>query len=272
MKIVKGEIALSRFLVPYRIYGEAKTFIVCVGGAKQTMAAWRSFVSHFIADYSIVVFDLPGQGRAKILSGDLGVTFEEQIDVLYSVIKETTPNNGSTILAAASWGTIISAAVAARYSDLIGAIMLGSFGVKPSKAVVEVIQAGQGLFNNNKTEKIAPLMIKKFGQNITELHKKQMISQFKGMNRQDFLSFYKHCEFVEQATNIEDFVTLEDITVPTLIVNGEYDAIIDISDIEKASTKIRDCELLIIPSVGHFLHWEQPEILHHYSEFINRKL
>ena len=271
MKIVKGELALGRFLVPYRVYGEAETFIVCISGAKQTMAAWRSFVSHFVADYSIVVFDLPGQGRAKILSGEPGVTFEEQIDVLHSVVKETTPNDGSTILAAASWGTIISAAVAARHPALIGKMILGSFGAKPSKEVVEVIRAGQGLFDGNKSDEIAPLMIEKFGQHIPESHKKQMISQFKGMSRLDLLSFYEHCKFVEQATDIEDFVTLADITAFTLIVIGEFDAIIDISDIEEASTRIPNCEFKMIPGAGHFLHWEQPDILRHYSDFLARK-
>ncbi len=51
MKTVKGELELGRFLVPYRIYGEAEKTIICISGAKQTMAAWRSFVSHFVDDY-----------------------------------------------------------------------------------------------------------------------------------------------------------------------------------------------------------------------------
>lgn len=268
MKIAKGELTIGRFLVPYRIYGESENHIVCISGAKQTMAAWRSFVSHFIADYSVVVFDLPGQGRATILSGDPGISFEEQIEVLHTVVEKTTPRNTPTILAAASWGTIIAAALAARYPELIDKMVLGSFGAKPSKAVVSVIRAGQGLFDGDKTDEIAPLMIEKFGQQIPDSHKKQMISQFEGMSREDFLSFYEHCRFVEQATDIEDFVTLSNITASTLIVIGEFDAIIDISDIKEASSRIQSCEFLMIPGAGHFLHWEQPEILHHYSKFL----
>ena len=105
MKTVKGELELGRFLVPYRIYGEAEKTIICISGAKQTMAAWRSFVSHFVNDYSVVVFDLPGQGRATILSGDPGISFDEQVDVLHNIVKETN-RNGTVVLAAASWGTI----------------------------------------------------------------------------------------------------------------------------------------------------------------------
>ncbi|MDH5480351.1 MAG: alpha/beta hydrolase [Nitrosomonas sp.] len=269
MKIIKGELALGRFLVPYRIYGEAEQSIICISGAKQTMAAWRSFVSHFVSDYSIVVFDLPGQGRASILSGAPGVTFEEQVDVLYNVIKETSSDR-PVILAAASWGTIISAAFAARYPELVDKMMLGSFGAKPNKAVLEVIKAGQNLFNRNKTEEIAPLMIECFGQYMPESHKKQMIEQFRNMSREQFISFYEHCEFIEQVTDIEDFVILSEIKASTLIVIGEFDAILDTNDVKNASSRIPDCEFRMIPGAGHFLHWEQPEILHTYSEFLAR--
>lgn len=269
MKIIKGELSLGRFLVPYRIYGEAEKTIVCISGAKQTMAAWRSFVSHFVADYSVVLFDLPGQGRAKILSGSPGVGFDEQVDVLHRVIEETN-RNGTVILAAASWGTIISAAIAARYPELVDKMILGSFGAKPSKAVIDVIREGQSLFDGDKTEEIAPLMIEKFGQHIPDTHKKQMIEQFRGMSREQFLSFYEHCEFVEKATDIEDFVELSKIKASTLILTGEYDAILDTDDIEEASARIPDCEYKLIPGAGHFLHWERSEILNTYSEFLAR--
>ncbi|MDB9751903.1 alpha/beta hydrolase [Gammaproteobacteria bacterium] len=269
MNIEKGELSLQRFLVPYRIYGKAEKTIVCISGAKQTMAAWRSFVSHFVADYSVVVFDLPGQGRGQILSGAPGITFDEQVDVLHSIINKTN-RNGTVILAAASWGTIISVALAARYPVLVDKMILGSFGAKPSKAVIEVIKEGQKLFDMNKTDDIAPLMIEKFGQHIPHTHKKQIIEQFRGMSREQFLSFYDHCEFVEQASDIEDFIDLGNITASTLILSGEFDAILDPSDIEKASSRIPDCEFKMIPGAGHFLHWEQADILHTYSEFLAR--
>ena len=269
MKIVKAELSPGRFLVPYRIYGEAEKTIVCISGAKQTMAAWRSFISHFVSDYSVVVFDLPGQGRSRILSGSPGITFDEQVEVLHSIIGATN-RNGSVYLAAASWGTIISAALAARYPELVDKMILGSFGAKPSKAVIDVIREGQRLFNGNKTEDIAPLMIEKFGQHIPESHKKQIIEQFRDMTREQFISFYEHCELVGQATDIQDFIELGNIRASTLIVSGEYDAILDQADIAEASSRIPDCELKTIPGAGHFLHWERADILYTYSEFLAR--
>ena len=270
MRTLKGELALDRFLVPYRVYGQAEKTIVCISGAKQTMAAWRSFVSYFVSDYSVVVFDLPGQGRSRILSGSLGVSFDEQVDVLHSVVMATN-RNGPVCLAAASWGTIISAALAARHPELVEKMILGSFGAKPSKAVVEVIKAGQRFFDEGKPGEIAPLMIESFGQYIPESHKQQMIEQFRYMSREQLLSFYEHCSFIEQASDISQFVDLGSIRASTLIVSGEYDSILDLADVEEASQLIPDCEFKLIRGAGHFLHWERADILHTYSEFLARQ-
>ncbi len=274
MKIIKGELIQDRFLVPYRIYGQAEKLIVCISGAKQTMAAWRSFISHFISDYAVAVFDLPGQGRSKILSGSPGVSFDEQIDVLNNIISTANDMNRTTDkpvhLAAASWGTIVSAAYAARFPDRVDKMILGSFGSKPTQAVLDVIREGQKLFRKNQLSKIAPLMIECFGQYIPDTHKKQIVEQFRKMDREQYLSFYQHCEFVGQSTDIEEYVDLKNIKASTLIISGEYDAIIDQDDIAQASTRIPDCEYKMVPGAGHFLHWEREEILHTYREFLAR--
>ena len=69
MKITKNALRLGRFIVPFRVYGEADRALVCVSGAQQTMAVWRSVTSYFSGDYSVVVFDSPGQGRSRICAG-----------------------------------------------------------------------------------------------------------------------------------------------------------------------------------------------------------
>ena len=252
--------------MPYRIYGDAEKTIVCISGAKQTMAAWRSFVSHFIPDYSVAVYDPPGQGRSRILSGLPGVSFDEQIDVLHQVIGATN-RNGSIHLAAASWGTIISAGYAARYPTTVNKMILGSFGAKPSQAILEAIKEGQKLFNQDQLSKIAPLMIKSIGQYIPNSLKNLIIAQFQNMSREQFLSFYEHCEFVVQANDIEDYVDLGNIKASTLIISGENDLILDQGNVAAASSRIPDCVVKMVAGAGHFLHWEREEILYTYSEF-----
>ncbi len=88
------------------------------------------------------------------------------------------------------------------------------------------------------------------------------------MSKEQFISFYEHCTFVEQAKDISEFVNLNDIKASTLIVTGEYDAILDHDDVKDASKQIPDCEYKVVRGAGHFLHWEKAEILHTYSDFL----
>ena len=267
MKITKSDLEAGRFVVPYRVYGDGPKTIVCVSGAKQTMAVWRSFVSYFVSDYSVAVFDLPGQGRAKILSGSHAVSLDEQIAILHKVV-ESTHGYETVYLAAASWGTIVAAAYAARYPAAVDKMILGSFGVKPSKTMLEVIKEGQKLFDENKGPEIGDLMIKRFGQFIPDSYRSRIVEQFRQMTREQFLSFYSHCEFVENARHISNFVDLQSIKARTLIVNGENDTILDLEDMAVASAQIPNCEVKIVPGTGHFLHFEREEVLEIYKEFL----
>ena len=270
MKITKGEFQLGRFHVPYRVYGEAEKTIVCVSGAKQTMAVWRSFVSYFVPDYSVAVFDLPGQGRSKILSGPLAVSLDEQVDVLHKVVCETRRDEPAH-LAAASWGTIVAAAYAARCPAAVDKMILGSFGARPSKTMLEVIKEGKRLVDQGESPQVGSLIIERFGQFIPDSYKSRIIEQFQQMSREQFLAFYAHSEFVESARDIKDFVDLQNIKASTLVINGQHDAILDLEDVERACAQIPQCEFRVISDAGHFLHFEQEGILDIYKEFLSRQ-
>jgi len=269
MKIKKGEIKEGRFLVPYRVYGDRDKMLVSVSGAMQTMAVWRSLVSFFASDYSIVVFDFPGQGRAQILSGPPAVSLEEQIAILRCVVDETRPSSDPLIIAAASWGTVVAAAFAAQHPGASDKLVLASFGLKPSKALLEVIRDGQQLVDTNNGQRLGHLIIERFGQHIPDTYKNRIIDQFSNMGKDQLMAFYAHSESVENARHIRDYVDLRNIRAETLIVNGEHDTILDLRDGEFAATQIPRCQLKIVPGAGHFLHFEREDILEIYKEFLD---
>jgi len=268
MKVYKGSTQSGRFLIPFRIYGDKPNTIICISGAKQTMAVWRSFVKRFVPSFSVVVFDLPGTGRAEILSGDPQVTFEEQQQVLLDVIAATTSSDTVT-LAAASWGTILAAYIAAKHPEKIEKMILGSFGVSTNDTILELIHRGQALFKSGDVDSIAPLMIETFGQFIPASQKQQMINQFSSMDEKELLNFYEHCEFVKSSRDISKLINLREITAKTLVICGEHDTILDHEGIRAAVSKIPDCIYELVPDAGHFLHWERPSILDTYSRFLH---
>jgi pimeloyl-ACP methyl ester carboxylesterase len=259
-------IHFDRFVIPYRVYGSRGQAIVCVNGAQQTMAVWRSFISFFSKKYRVVVFDFPGQGRSKITAGGLGISFDEQIETLHTVVEAVAPGE-RVILSGASWGSIVAAGFAAKYPALVDKVLLGSFGVKPSSKMAQVISRGQQMYRNGKGNRIGRLLVNEFGQKIPEALRGKIINQFERMVSEHFEAFREHSEFVGGIGHLEDIVRLEDIRAKTMIVNGEHDTLLNLEDIEIAKSKIPDCESMIVKDTGHFLHFERPEILRLYQTF-----
>jgi pimeloyl-ACP methyl ester carboxylesterase len=269
MKKEAGILSYSRFQIPYRVYGDQGKVIVCVSGAKQTMSAWRSLVSHFSDNYRIVVFDMPGQGRSEILSGPMGVTLDEQVEVLDSLVRHLDIRLcEQRVLIGGSWGSIVSAVYAERHPDVFDKIVLGSFGTRPNSVLGVIIEQVQQLIAQGKGADIAPMMIEKFGQYIPDTLKKQIITQFSNMSAQQFQSFYEHSVFVMQMGDLKGHLNLALIKVPTLVVMGQFDTIMDLFDTRQATKLIPQGTFRLIKGVGHFLHWEKPEILVEYERFI----
>ncbi len=271
MKIIKGHIETERYHVPYRIYGNSPNRIVCISGAQQTMAVWYSFIKRFVGDYTIVTFDMPGLGRAEIRSGAISMDFNEQIELLKQVV-DRTDTEGQLILTGASWGTIIASGFAARYPEQVYKLILGSFGIRPSESMRKCITEGRALYERNEGEKAAQLIIETFGQFISGAYKEKIIQQFKKIRPEQALAFYNHCDFVQQVDDIEEHIKLENIQAHTLIINGEKDALLDLEDVKKATTRIPRSESHLVLDAGHFLHFESPEIMGIYDDFLGRAL
>jgi pimeloyl-ACP methyl ester carboxylesterase len=83
-------------------------------------------------------------------------------------------------------------------------------------------------------------------------------------------AFYNHSCFVESAGHIIEHIPLDRIQARTLIVNGAQDTILDLEDMRIAGSIIPNCEIRVVEDAGHFLHFERPEILGVYAEFLAR--
>lgn len=73
---------------------------------------------------------------------------------------------------------------------------------------------------------------------------------------------------IATTSRLEDLLDLSRITAQTLIINGADDTIIDLDDMHKAAEMIPNCETILVENAGHFLHFEQPELLELYAEFM----
>jgi pimeloyl-ACP methyl ester carboxylesterase len=267
VKTTKGTVHVGRFEIPYRKYGDSDHMLMCVSGALQTMAIWRTVVKRFAVNFTVVIFDMPGIGRSEIKSGSAHVTVEEQLEALHALIEETHPG-GELTLAGASWGTAIAAAYAALNPDAVQHLVLSSFGMKPNAGMKKLVTRAIEVYQGGDYVQGAHLILEMFGNQIGEAYRKQIIAQFESLNDAHAEAFYEHTANIMKLGSLDDVIDLTQIKARTFIINGALDTIIDIEDMYVAERLIPDCEIRLVEGVGHFLHFERPELLDDYAEFM----
>ncbi|MFA6349970.1 MAG: alpha/beta hydrolase [Candidatus Omnitrophota bacterium] len=264
--IVKGTIETGRFIIPYRIYENDGPHIVCLNGVQQSMAMWHTFTLRFAAHYRVVLFDLPGQGKGKVVSGPIFVTLDEQVEILREVIKATGTNKNVTICTA-SWGGIIALALASRYPSEVKRLCLASLGTKANDTMVETIKKGMQIDTSDR-QKMADILIEAFGQHLPENVKNKIVKQFQSMSAENLRAFYEHGLFVVSTKKIGDLIKLSSIKAKAYLIYGEKDTIIDLDDVKFLSSQIPNSEVMVVKGAGHFLHMEQEDIFYIYENFL----
>lgn len=266
MNTRKRSLLHGRFEIPLRCYGNHPDVLLCVSGVMQTMAVWREVIRRFSNDFTVVVFDMPGVGRSKILSGGAHVSLDEQIEVVHTLIQHLEPA-GELTLAGSSWGTAVATGYAARHPEAVQQLVLSSFGMKPNSEMLRMVDKAQELYHRRDYAAGAEIIIGMFGQKIGHAYKRQIETQFANLSDHNAESFYEHCRNIANLPKLVDWVDLTKIKARTLIVNGAMDRIIDQQDMWTAAKRIPDCECVLIDEVGHFLHFERPEVLDYYMAF-----
>ncbi len=266
-RAIKGEVKMKRFVIPYRLYENEGDHIVCLNGVQQSMAMWQSFIFRFSPQYRIVVFDFPNQGKGRILSGSPSVILDEQVEILYQVLKTTRVSRDFTLFAA-SWGGVVAVAFASKYPHVVKRLMLGSLGSKANKKMIETIKRGFEINMENRKE-MADTLIDSFGKDLPMSFKQKIINQFCTMSEENLRTFYEHGLSVISTKEISNVVHLENIKARTTLINGQNDEIIDLEDIKFLASQIPNCEIKIIKNVGHFLHLEREEVLDIYQEILS---
>ena len=266
--MVKGELATGRFLIPYRVIGHGGEPLLCINGAQQSMAVWRSFASRFCQEFRVVLWDSPGQGRARILSGPCSITLDEQIGIVVDLTAHL--GFGEVSIFAASWGAIVAAGFASAFPDRVGKLVLASLGIQPNLAILEMIRAGLSMADRGAKERIGPLMVEGFGKQIPEAYERRIVEQFQTISEEHLRVFYEHCDFVAGIRHISDLIDLRRIRAETLLLIRGSDGTINQQHVHQACADIPHARTMIVEDGGHFLHFEtgREDILELYHDLL----
>lgn len=264
---IKAVLRTGRFEIPYRVYENDGPHLICLNGIQQSMAMWQGFVTRFARDYRIILFNFPGQGKGRSVSGPLRPSLDEEVDILSQVMKATHVNHDVS-LCTASWGGIVALAFAVKHPHAVKRLLLGSIGTRPNQKMVETIQRGRSLDLQDR-EQIADLIIDSFGQKLPESVKKKIAIQFRSISKENLQSFCDHGLNVISVQKFSDHIDLKKVAVETVLIRGEEDTIVDLEDVMFLSSQIPNSQLKIVKNVGHFLHMESEQVFDVYRELLS---
>lgn len=232
--------------------------IVLIHGTGASLHTWNDWTTDLVKNYRVIRLDLPaygltGQDPQKRYSS------KDYVDLLHAFLGELKVDKFH--LAGNSLGGLVSWLYASYHPEKVEQLVLLDPSGFPFKNTPMVIKMAKTPILNNFIRYITPRSF--IEKNIKEVYFDETLIKESTIDRYHDLSQYKGNR---QAFIDRSFVEREDYTerlgliqAPTLILWGENDAWIPVSDAPKFKAAIKDAQMVIMPKTGHVPMEERPK-------------
>lgn len=248
-----------------------KPVLVFVHGFAADKDSWSMYTKQFHKDYRIIAMDLPGHGESdKSLDRDYGI--HAQTDRLASFIKALGIEKCHMI--GNSMGGHITLNFAVKYPELLDSIaLINNAGVlmQEKSEVTLAIEAG-----DNPLEMKSPADVAR--QMALVMYKPVFIpgvfkrAMYHRAQRDKAVLDKIFWTLVEQGESTALNEHLSSVSIPTFILWGRHDRIIDVSTVAVMESSIANCSSVIIEEAGHVPMLEKPaETAIHHTAFLQTR-
>ena len=245
--------------------GKAQETVLLVHGFGADKTSWMQFASELTDDFHVVIPDLPGHGATtQNLSSDYSIP--EQVRRLAEFAEKIGLSQFHVM--GNSMGGGISIQLAHRFPDKVSTmVLIDSAGVDmptPSE-YIKLLETGDNPLVVRNEDDMNRLVSFAFVEppSIPSIFRpvalKRLIARAP-MNDKIFADIYS-------TITREDL--LPQINVPTLVVWGEEDRIIDVSSARLIDKLMPNSKLVLIKNAGHVPQMEKPEeMADHFRDFL----
>ena len=248
---------LNRIKIHYRDEGVG-TPIVLIHGTGASLHTWNDWTKDLVKDYRVIRLDLPaygltGQDPQKRYSS------KDYVDLLDAFLSELKVDQFH--LAGNSLGGLISWLYASYYPEKVEKLILLDPSGFPFKNTPMVIKMAKTPVLNNFIRYVTPRSF--IEKNIKEVYYDPSLIKASTLDRYYDLTLFEgnRDAFIDRAyIEREDYRDrLSLIKAPTLILWGENDAWIPVSDAPKFKAAIENAQVVIMTETGHVPMEEKPK-------------
>ena len=248
---------LNGMKIHYRDEGGG-TPIVLIHGTGASLHTWNDWTKDLVKDYRVIRLDLPAYG----LTGQdpqNRYSSKDYVDLLDAFLTELKVDQFH--LVGNSLGGLISWLYASYHPEKVEKLVLLDPSGFPFKNTPMVIKMAKTPVLNNFIRYVTPRSF--IEKNIQEVYYDPTLIKASTLDRYYDLTLYEgnRDAFIDRA-----FIEREDyrdrlslIKAPTLILWGENDAWIPVSDAPKFKAAIENAQVVIMPETGHVPMEEKPK-------------
>lgn len=214
---------------------------------------WKEQMHFFSKTHYTLAPDIPGLGKGALPLH--AITFEYYVDSVISFLKEAGIKR--SIWCGLSMGGYLALRMYERAPELCSGLILSNTKATPDENIDK-----EKRWNNIKmlhshreefVERQWQAMVSKTSLQNKKL--KKCFQEIVAKNEEEGIS----AALVSLATRTDSTLTLANIAVPTLILAGEHDKIISMSDTQFLLDNIPGSQLKIILGSGHLSNMENPD-------------
>lgn len=213
--------------IHFRHHSGTKQKIIFLHGIGSSMRAWKKLMEYLPDDLDIFLLDLLGHGESD--APQIEYTIYAQFQALREFI--ALRNNGDSYLFGHSYGGWIAAYYAAQNASCKGIILEDCAGAKEFFEDIE---------KSGKKEE--------YNENLLNL------AMMVAGNNEHVLRSIIDSSFKEDQLDAE---MLSAISVPTMVIWGKEDKLLDLKYAEFFSNSIKGSTLQVIEGAGHDPHYEK---------------
>jgi pimeloyl-ACP methyl ester carboxylesterase len=244
-----------------------KPILIMIHGFRGTHHGLQ-LISDYLSDYDVIIPDLPGFSEGeKLASYDLD-SYVSWLDSFINHQNLKTP----PVLLGHSFGSIITAAYAAKYPKTIKKLILvnpiGAPALEGPRAILTNLAVFYYWVGRKLPAKLAhkwlaaKLVVRVVTVSMTKTRDKTLRTFIHNQHFQYFSLFHDAKSLSESFTtsvsnNVREFAA--HVKVPTLLIAGAKDDITPLYKQKELVALFPEAQLHVIESVGHLTHYETPE-------------
>ena len=265
-----GTFTFDGLAVHYLDEGAGDQAVVFVHGFPFQAAMWEPQIPVAVeAGRRVVVPDLPGFGRSDVPAERSAYSIDRYADLVAALVDGL--GLGRVVLAGLSMGGYIALAVARRHPGILAGLILADTRADPDTPEGRQTRRDQQALVEERGD-VTPLVDGLLTRILAEAGPRhaEVGARLGDMMRSTApAGWIGALEAMKQRRDQTDL--LPSISVPTLVVVGESDALVPREVAEAMAKAIPGARLEIVPDAGHVANLENPEVFNRaLADFVSR--